>query len=188
MKKIFALILALSLVACMALSVSADTIDMEETDNSTGTVTISKKTSAGGDTELDEAVVYSVDVAWANTALVYQYQEAGVTNQLVWDPASHTYTLLINESQAAGGDWTTSDPITATVTNHSNEAVTATLTGTGTQNGVTFACTDSEEVLANAAEGASLGDVTKAPAHTFEITYTGTPAKSFTIDFTITIE
>ena len=187
MKKIFALILALSLVACMALSVSADTIDMDETDNSTGTVTIDKKTSAGEDIVLDETVVYSVDVAWGGTALEYQYTEAGATNELVWDPGSHTYTLLTSGNQAVGGDWTTSNPITATVTNHSNAAVTATLTGTGTQNGVTFACTDSEEELASAAEGVSLGDVTRAPTHTFNITYTGTPAKSFTIDFTITI-
>ena len=186
MKKIFALILALSLVACMALSVSADTID--NTEESTGTVTIDKKTSAGEDIELDETVVYSVDVAWDGTALEYQYTEDGATTQLVWDPASHTYTLLTNENEAARGDWTTSDPITATVTNHSNEEVTATLTGTGTQNGVTFACAESAVVLANAAEGASLGDATKAPTHTFNITYEGTPAKSFEINFTITIE
>ena len=188
MKKIFALILALSLVACMALSVSADTIDMEETDKSEGTVTINKQTSTGGDTELNEAVVYSVDVAWGGTALAYQYTEDGVTNELVWDPGSHTYTLLTSENKAARGDWTTSAPITATVTNHSNAAVTATLTGTGTQNGVTFECTDSVEELANAAVGASFGNVNEAPAYTFEITYRGTPAKSFTIDFTITIE
>ena len=67
----------------------------------------------------DDAVtgsVYSVDVKWSGMD-GYGYSEAA---DAVWNPSNHTY------SNGSAGTWTTDDAGTVKVTNHSNEAVTAT--------------------------------------------------------------
>ena len=69
----------------------------------------------------DEAVtgsVYSVNVEWSGMD-GYGYSEAA---DAVWNPSNHTY------SSGSDGTWTTSNAGTVKVTNHSNEAVTATAT------------------------------------------------------------
>ena len=182
MKKIFALILAISLVACMALSVSAanapkvdaDFDDAGDSKTQTIEITLDSKSTE------EVATVYHVDVAWANTNLTYTYES---NTGLVWDPINHVYKV---EGEVTG-TWDNAT-ITATVTNHSNKGVTATLTGLGEQNGVTFACADTELDLATADAGDSLGNPTAAPEETFAITVTGKPQGSFNIGFTITIQ
>lgn len=70
----------------------------------------------------DDAVtgsVYSVDVEWSGMD-GYGYSEAA---DAVWNPSNHTY------SNGSAGTWTTDDAGTVKVTNHSNEAVTATGVG-----------------------------------------------------------
>lgn len=64
-------------------------------------------------TETD--TVYKVDVNWG--AMEFIYHESGSN---VWNPDTHQYEL------AASGQWTSTGD-TVTVTNHSNEAVTANL-------------------------------------------------------------
>lgn len=67
----------------------------------------------------DDAVtgsVYSVDVKWSDMD-GYGYNEAA---DAVWNPSNHTY------SSDSAGMWTANKAGTVKVTNHSNEAVTAT--------------------------------------------------------------
>lgn len=67
----------------------------------------------------DDAVtgsVYSVDVKWSDMD-GYGYSEAA---DAVWNPSNHTY------SSGSAGMWTANEAGTVKVTNHSNEAVTAT--------------------------------------------------------------
>lgn len=182
MKKIFALVLALSLVACLALSASAIT---PANGSLTGEVSISLKNDSTS-TETAETV-YNVDVAWANTAFTFTYTNAE-NSELKWDPASHTYTVETEDDVAAEGTWSTNDPITATVTNHSNADITATLSGVTEQNGVEFGFDASAQTIARADQGESLGDRSQAPKHVFEIAVSGTPEGSFTVDFTLTID
>ena len=192
MKKIFALILAISLVACMALSVSAanapkDLADLDDSGESkTQTIEITLKDNS----TQDVATVYHVDVAWANTNLTYTYAS---NTGLVWDPINHVYKVETNGDEEATGEWNTNEPIKATVTNHSNKAVTATLTGVDVmmgemKNGVTFDCDTTTFTLASADKGDSLGAPTAAPEDTFEITVSGKPQGSFKIGFTIAIQ
>ena len=182
MKKIFDLILAISLVACMALSVSAanapkvdaDFDDAGESKTQTIEITLDSKSTQ------ETATVYHVDVAWANTDLTYTYES---NTGLVWDPINHVYKV---EGEATGS-WGENATITATVTNHSNKGVEATLSGLGTKNGVTFACVDDTLELATADAGDSLGNPNAAPEKTFAITVSGKPEGSFAVNFTITI-
>ena len=187
MKKIFALVLAISLVACMALSVSA--ADANEGANSE-TIYI----SLNADTTTAEATkVFSVDLEWANTNLVYQYSE--VNTKLVWNPETHTYTVVAKEEggQVTGGWVVENDAvaetteITATVTNHSNKPITATLSGLENKNNVTFAADQSTLTLESADVAARLGDDDLADSKTFTVTVGGIPTGNFTINFTITL-
>lgn len=185
MKKFLTLLLALSLVACMGMSVSAaETFDTDDfaagNPVSSQVVNINLQEDGSGNTP---ATVYKVDVEWAGTNLTYTVTNS--SEALVWDPVNHVYKVA--EGETANGDWGDSK-VTATVTNHSNTTVEAVLTGLVTTEGVGFTSNRDDVVLASADEGDSLGLPSAAPAITFEITPTGTPAKDFTINFTITLK
>ena len=197
MKKLFVLVLALSLVACLAVSASADTIVTDKigtaAGTATGNATINLDASVGGGADATETV-YSVDVEWAETAFTYTYVGSDTRDVLTWNPATHQYEVL---SEAANGDsskWTDSTA-TVNVTNHSNAAVTATLTvdttattGNGT---VTFAVTGGDDNGASKA----LADASviayqnpgAADKVTFTVTATGVPTKSFSVAMTVAL-
>lgn len=181
MKKFLTLLLALSLVACMSLSVSAATITDFSTGNPTSvsTVSINLKESTAG----DAGIVYMVDVTWAGTNLEYTIQNGN--EAMVWDPVNHVYKLN-DQAEEVQGSWGESK-VTATVVNHSNTAIEATLTGLAETNGVSFTANQDDVTLPSAAEGESLGKPSAAPSFAFVITPTNTPTKDFTINFTITL-
>lgn len=183
MKKFLTLLLALSLVACMSLTVSAETFDNDDFDagnpTSVSTVSINLKESTTG---TDAGIVYKVDVTWAGTNLVYTIENGA--EAMVWNPETHAYEL--SNQATANGSWGDS-MVTAEVVNHSNTSIEATLTGLVNTNGVGFTTNRDDVTLASAAEGDSLGNPGAAPSIVFEITPTGTPTKDFTIDFTITL-
>lgn len=195
MKKFLTLLLALSLVACMSLSVSAETVtfDNDDTDafkagnlTSSSAVSINLKESTAG---TDAGIVYKVDVTWAGTNLEYTIENG--EDVMVWNPNNHTYEVKNGEEgvQDVQGSWT-KDTVTATVVNHSNTAIEATLTGLAGTNGVSFTAPNGDNVtLPSAAEGDSLGNVGAAPSFAFEIkpTPTSIPTSDFTINFTITL-
>ena len=112
LKSIGAVVASGALVAAMAVPAFAASpiTELNGTDTKDVTVTFN-----------DEAVtdsVYSVDVEW-NGMDDYVYSE---TADAEWNPSNHTY------SGGSDGTWTTSNAGTVKVTNHSNEAVTATAT------------------------------------------------------------
>ena len=160
MKK-FITILALALVVslCASFAVSAETITGLSNASENATVTY---TAASDSTEK----VYSVDVTWNDVAFSYNAGEN------TWNPSEHAYT-------GASGSWG-SDNGTVTVTNHSNAAVTATLSFTkAADNGnVTMTFSDGGVINLDTAEDT---DVNDAPTGTVTLTPGGTPAKTGTI-------
>lgn len=191
MKKLFVLVLALSLVACLALSASADTIGTA-TGSVNGSATINLDASVGGGADGTETV-YSVDVEWTETAFTYIYVGASTNDVLTWNPATHQYEVINSTVNAGESDW---DDATATVnvTNHSNAAVTATLTVAEPANDagtVTFAVTGGDDNGASKA----LADASviayqnpgAADKVTFTVTADGVPAKSFSVAMTVAL-
>lgn len=118
MKKIFALILAVIMIATM--SVTAFAAETVTTDGDEVEITVNGTYNAGG----TAATTISVVVSWDSMEFTYTGASEGT-----WDPATHSYTGSI----AAG--WST-ETATITVTNHSNSAITATCSFEATANGV----------------------------------------------------
>ena len=165
MKKIFALILAVMMIATM--SVTAFAAETVTTDGDKVDITVNgtytPSTGAG------EKI--SVLVEWDAMTFTYTEGSAGT-----WNPETHSYDGTTN------GGWST-DTATITVTNHSNVAVTATLawakntalTGniTGTFTETSGTADDKVLELASAAEGESLNNVDKAPTASAEFGISG---------------
>lgn len=118
MKKIFALVLAVMMIATM--STTAFAAETVTTDGGNATINVSGTYNAGD--AADDVI--SVDVAWAGMEFTYNAASEGT-----WDPATHSYT----GSTTAG--WST-ETATITVTNHSNVAITATCSFAATATGV----------------------------------------------------
>lgn len=121
MKKTLALLLTLAMVLSLAIVPAAAATENITTIGGTAThdVTATYKTSSSGST--GGGTVHSVDITWGDMAFTYTAGSAGT-----WDPATHTVT------GGASGSWAPDTPggNKITVTNHSNAAVTATLTYT----------------------------------------------------------
>lgn len=107
MKKLFTILaLVLTVALCASFAVSAETL------TALGT-TATQDVSLTYD-PVDEATVYSVDVAWEGFAFSYN------AGDKEWKPADHSY-------ETTGAGWVNSDA-TVTVTNHSNAAVAVNVT------------------------------------------------------------
>lgn len=104
MKKITALILALTLAMSLNITAFAATVG-------TGDQDIDVKGKYQDNTTAP--TIYSVDVTWG--AMEFTYTESGA---MTWNPADHTYTDSTSAAWVANGN-------TVTVTNHSNAEVTA---------------------------------------------------------------
>ena len=156
MKKFATVLLALALMATLSMASFAATVD-------------AVPGSEGKDLNVDftdvvlsTTTVYSVDIAWDND-LVFDYS-AG--NQGAWNPETHAY------GETTGAAWSDSD-VTVTVTNHSNAAVTATLTVVDVENdGVTVS---GDKTGAQPLATAVGTEVANAPKVEFTITASGTP-------------
>lgn len=106
MKKLFAILLVLTLTCAMGVTAFA----ASDTLTGTGSKDIDVKAQYADGTTTRDA--YSVDLEWG--AMEFTYSAAG---QRVWNPATHTYTDSTTASWSANGN-------NVTVTNHSNTAVT----------------------------------------------------------------
>ena len=104
MKKITALILALTLVMSMSITAFATTVGTGDQDIDVKGKYLDNSTTP---------TIYSVDVTWG--AMEFTYTESGA---MTWNPADHTYTDSTSATCVANGN-------TVTVTNHSNAEVTA---------------------------------------------------------------
>lgn len=100
MKKIISLILALVMI--MSLSVTAYAVGSGESSSTDVKATYNSGADAGK--------IYSVDISW--TGMSFTYTDADT----IWDAATHTYVPTSEPYWSEG---------TITVTNHSNDTVTA---------------------------------------------------------------
>ena len=112
MRKIITILaLVLTVALCTSFAVSAVdpvTISGLNTATQDANVTVNPKAE-------DKSAVYSVDVTWTDVAFTYN---AGTTT---WNPSTHKY-----DAAGTAASWTDNQG-TVTVTNHSNAAVTATV-------------------------------------------------------------
>lgn len=197
MKKLLVLVLALSLVACMALSVSAAKIEDSDGSNSvTAQINLTNEYENVGGENIAADIVYAVDVEWANTVFEYTYVTVAgetATKILTWDPDNHEYIVNTESSSSidtSKSTWT-DNGATVTVTNHSNADVTATVTVADNDAGVTFTVKRGEENVASAeledAYVHAYQNFDGADSAMFTITASGAPTTSFTVDMTVTL-
>ena len=177
MKKFLTIALVVAMMLSLAVVASA-ALDPSVVDSGTGvgtsngTIQIAySNTSAAGNEK-----VYYVVVTWADTAM--SYSVSGDTN--VWNPETHQY-----EDQSSP-TWT-DDTATVTVFNHSNDAITATLTiaNDTVNNGVTLAVDGESTLNIESAEGKAI-DAPELEGE-FTIKATGAPTTDVTIVATVTI-
>ena len=108
MKKLITVILAAAMLCTMSLTAFAATV-------TTGTGSDSADVKGTYQAGTPGSTVYRVDISWGAMEFTYTDGAAGV-----WDPETHAY------GTAGSGSWS-STTNAVTVTNHSNAAVTATL-------------------------------------------------------------
>ena len=173
MKKLFAIVLAVAMIAAMAIAVSAED-PITTLDGKTGNFTSIAIT--GTVTELGYQDTYKVTLAYENVA--FAYSEGTRT----WNADSMTW------GDVQGAKWTANEA-TITITNKSSQSVTAAIAATDVAKDVQIAftgLTDGKVTIAKAAND----DVTKAGAAqtaTVTATASGTPAVGTTAIATITV-
>lgn len=171
MKRLFSLILTLSLVMSMGVTAFAAEGDQEGVQPGSYNADV-KGTVTGG--SAGEAV-YSVDLKWEG--LSFTYKDGDKT----WDATNHKYNTT------AGG-WTDSDG-KITVTNHSNAAVTATPTWTAGDDyktvGMDFTYSNGDKALelasAETTKAAVEGTINVAPNGTLATSADGTKIGMITV-------
>lgn len=108
MKKLFAIILAVAMIATMSVTAFAAEAELNN-EKKSESVEVTAKYASG---VTDAGTVYNVDLSWES--MEFTYTAAGVNT---WNPDNHRYEVV-----GAGGAWNhTTSVITAT--NHSNAAV-----------------------------------------------------------------
>lgn len=125
MKKLLALLLAVTIVMTMSIPAFAEEVD-ETVDDHSGSATVTDEEPSAeigvyGNylDKLDAKKILSVDVSW--TDMHFKYAQ---TQQGTWNPERHTYDNPVDE-----GEWL-NNSATITIANHSNTAVTASLSYT----------------------------------------------------------
>ena len=160
MKKLFAVILAMIIVAAPVTAFAAeDTITNE---NGSRSIDVQAKYVDG----MATPDVYSVDVVWG--AMEFIYSASGTRT---WDPSNHQYTDSISAGWSVSGN-------TVTVTNHSNKGV-----------GVAFAYVKASgfdevsgafSVVSDTLAAGVEGDVTGADSVSTDLTLSGTLSNTVT--------
>lgn len=172
MKKIFAMILALTMIMSLNLTAFAEEVTIENaTQNNTSdknvTVTVQEQAAAG--------TTYHVVVEWGSMNFTYSKGTQGD-----WDPENHQY------GAATGAGWkqgeNVADNVTSTikVTNHSNAAVVVSAVATpvaDTGVNVALAKTDAED-SETLATGVGL-TYANADFVSYTLTVSGTPSDTF---------
>ena len=197
MKKLLALLLAVAMLSCLAMSVSAANFNTDAF--TTGGDALVSKQTIQVNLNKDSATnvvysdpVYSVDVVWGAATFTYELSEH-VTATMVWNPSTHTYDLqssTVADGEQAG-QWSADSFVKATVTNHSNAEVKATLTLPATTNNVEFTVDggETEKTLASADVGESLHNYDAAPEVEFVVrpANDNLPTGSFSVETKITL-
>ena len=163
MKKVLAIILALTLVMSMSATVFA--ADESDTVGQNGSKEIEVSAKYASSTNTPN--VYSVDIEWSSMTFTYTQKDTKT-----WNAADHSYET------ASEGEW---DKTTATitVTNHSNVSVDVDVTYTAVENtGVSGTLTNASAVL----DAGEEGKYDNAASVTTTLTISGTPNSTVTSD------
>jgi hypothetical protein len=190
MKKILTLAVAILMVCALSVGTFAAThtdLTTEKKDSETITVTVTNAPDDGS----AAAVVYKVDVAWSEMTMAYKF--TGSTQGATWNPGTHKYeTVDGSTTTVIDGAWT-DDAAKVTVTNHSNNKVTAAVELGSSDYGVTFAVVGEASATLDDAAVVAYGAYDSAPFKVFSIQASGTPditvdgSDSFSVDATVTI-
>lgn len=164
MKKLFSLILALTLLLSLG-TVAAFAANPITAANGSDSKEVKGSYQAGDVSD----TVYSVDVSWGSMEFTYTGASEGT-----WNPATHQY------DGAAAGGWAVNAAggNKITVTNHSNAAVTATLSyaAEAAYSGITGSF-DTDTLTLASAEGTAIAN---APTGSANLTLAGELASSVT--------
>ncbi len=138
MKKIFAMLLSVMMIAAMSLTTFAAELPANATDDAT-----SKDVTASYVAGTSADAVYLVDIAWGSLEFTYTSASEGT-----WNPESHTY------DDAAEASWTCADGANKiVVTNHSNAAVAVEIANSNVMDGVSLIWSNNSLELATADNG-----------------------------------
>lgn len=164
MKKFLCAILAMTLLVVMAVPVCAAEIDPE-----VGSKTQDVTADYTAPTDTDAGKVYYFTISWVpgTNNLAYEGKQATYT----WDGETMKYTETVDSFKG----WTGSAGYTVTVTNQSNDTITAATAATNTYNLTLTAPDSTTKTVENAAKGIAFTDTsTKGTAQTASFTYTYT--------------
>lgn len=132
------------------------------------------------------ATKYRVDITWNSLSFVYRFGTEGA-----WNPSTHNYDSPGTDGWVVGANRLSTANGTITVTNHSNNEinVSATLNRIqDTMNTVTLTIDNDAATprnVASAAIGDSLGDPSKAPSTSYQVTVGGVPNTDSVSDVTV---
>ena len=138
MKKFFAILLAVMMIAAMSVTAFAAELPENATDD-----TKSKDVTANYVAGTSADAVYLVEIVWGSMEFTYTAASEGT-----WKPESHTY------DGATAASWTCDDGANKIeVTNHSNAAVVVNITNSNVTEGITLTWDDASLELATADNG-----------------------------------
>lgn len=190
MKKLVAIILSAAIVLSLSVSAFAtDLADSEIDGSKKSDVVVVVKDKNGDEINPDNVTkVYKVAIEWKE--MKFSFKADQETEELTWDPDTHTYSNLT-------GKWMVGDAETdtiaeaLTISNHSNNAVTYAVAfenaadasapkTSALTSGVTSTLAGTDGVLASA-EGTTYDE---APKATYDVSVAGTPTllSTFTVD------
>lgn len=159
MKKLLSIFISILLVICTTTSAFAATEGSSSKD-------VKATYQSGG----EASFVYSVDVTWGSMEFTYTSACEGV-----WDPTTHTYTGVKEASWSCDANANK-----VTVTNHSNTAVTATLTYTQADSYSSISGSFTKSILNLATAEGTL--TTSAPTDSSLLTLNGALGSGVTLE------
>ena len=168
MKRIFSILLALTLMLALAVPAFATTIEPTQGESSKEvTASFTKAVSNDG------GKVYYFTIDWTTTPNTLAYEGKNATYN--WDGENMIYKETVNNSSTMG--WTGSATYKVTVTNKSNDAVTVTTAATAKYDLVATPTESESQVAASAAmkDGSEIAytNIThKGTSTTAQVTYT----------------
>jgi len=148
MKKLFSLLLALSLVLALGVTAFADDT---LTGAGSGSVDVSADYTAASNNTADilsgaaGTKIYSINIAWTEDSNNIVYN--GGTTTYAWSTANQKYEVSTSD---VGKGWTGTAAYTITVTNYSNASVGASAAWS-TQNGVTVSASVGADITVGSA-------------------------------------